>query len=867
MGCTSGRFACATRLRGSPLAALLIAASFVLAGLLSLCFAGQFDLWNNRITDQLFRWRHRLCGPQETSPHLIHVVLNDSSQQLLGLPAWDRTALGRTIRVLQNTNVRLIACDVLFRDPRSAEDDALLVQAASGPRPVVFPLVVIPERSPEPQELRFADREPPQVLKGSTVNPGVVQGGDPPAAVALAVPFAGLREAATALGHINVAPDRDGVSRRISLLYRRGDSYVPALPLRALLEYYEVADEDIEVRFGRHILLRQARVRNQLRRDVVIPIDRRGRTIVNFAGPWEASFLSFPVHKVLAAAEDRQAATHLYDLVDDALVVVSDVSTTTRDYGPGIFEAVYPMSGLHVNLMNSVLTGAPLHRQSLLVSASGALALAAAIWLAAALASGTRFPLACLGVYAVFFALQFWLFASRGGVPAMAVPTVGFVFAVCSVSGYRLLLLQKDRAAFLARLTASHKLEALNRELVGQKRQLEIANHKLQEMLIVAGCGRPGSTASPGEAAALQPPDAGPLQSSEAAAALQPPEAAALRVGNPEAFAEIITGSEAMHAVFCAIEAFAATPNPVLITGESGVGKELAARAIHRLSRREGRFVSVNVAGLDDTMFTDTLFGHARGAFTDAQSVRRGLAEEAEGGTLFLDEIGDLAVGSQIKLLRFIEEKEYRPLGSDRLRRSDARIIIATNADLRNKLQEGKFREDLFYRLTHHIDIPPLRERLEDLPLLMEHFVTSACKALGVRKPAIPAELAGLLRSYRFPGNVRELKNMIENAVARNSATLLPLSWFVDYIRAGTSHDVEGLHAPGADSEKPPWAEGFPTLKELERFVVAEALRRSGGNQNAAARLLGLSPSALSRRISKEGIKSSGRPAEAEGER
>jgi len=464
-------------------------------------------------------------------------------------------------------------------------------------------------------------------------------------------------------------------------------------------------------------------------------------------------------------------------------------------------------------------------------------------------------------------ALQFWLFAFRGGVPAMAVPTVGFVFALCSVSGHRLLLLQKDRAAFLARLAASKKLEALNRELVGQKRQLEIANHKLQEMLIVAGCGRPGSTASPAEAAAaLQPPDAGGPQSSEAAAVVQPPEAAALRVSNPDAFAEIVTGSEAIHAVFCAIEAFAGNRNPVLITGESGVGKELAAQAIHRLSRREGKFVSVNVAGLDDTMFTDTLFGHARGAFTDAQSVRRGLAEEAEGGTLFLDEIGDLSVGSQIKLLRFIEEREYRPLGADRLRRSDARIIIATNADLRNKLQEGKFREDLFYRLTHHIDIPPLRERLEDLPLLVEHFVTSACKALGVRKPAIPAELAGLLRSYRFPGNVRELKNMIENAVARNSATLLPLSWFVEYIRAGTLHDVEGLHAPGADSEKPPWTEGFPTLKELEKSVVAEALRRSGGNQNAAARLLGLSPSALSRRISKEGIKSSGRPAEAEGE-
>jgi DNA-binding NtrC family response regulator len=186
---------------------------------------------------------------------------------------------------------------------------------------------------------------------------------------------------------------------------------------------------------------------------------------------------------------------------------------------------------------------------------------------------------------------------------------------------------------------------------------------------------------------------------------------------------------------------FAEDGHPVLITGESGVAKELVARAIHRLSRREGKFVSENIAGLDDTLFTDTLFGHTRGAFTDAGIVRKGLVEEAGGSTLFLDEIGDLSIGSQVKLLRLIEEKEYRPLGIDEVKTADARIIIATNVDLEKKLEQGKFRQDLYFRLTHRLHMPPLRERLDDLPLLVDHFLHREAQARGAAKPAAPQDL------------------------------------------------------------------------------------------------------------------------------
>ena len=188
-----------------------------------------------------------------------------------------------------------------------------------------------------------------------------------------------------------------------------------------------------------------------------------------------------------------------------------------------------------------------------------------------------------------------------------------------------------------------------------------------------------------------------------------------------EAFAEIITQSRAMLAIFRYIEAIAPSPQPVLITGETGTGKELVARALHRLSARPGELVAVNVAGLDDTMFSDTLFGHTRGAFTGAERVRDGLITTTAEGTLFLDEIGDLTVASQVKLLRLLQDGTFYPLGADRPRQSRARIVCATNAEVTQQVSAGTFRKDLYYRLrTHHLHLPPLRARTGDLPLLVQ---------------------------------------------------------------------------------------------------------------------------------------------------
>lgn len=234
---------------------------------------------------------------------------------------------------------------------------------------------------------------------------------------------------------------------------------------------------------------------------------------------------------------------------------------------------------------------------------------------------------------------------------------------------------------------------------------------------------------------------------------------------HPEAFAPIVTCSKAMRSIFQYIEAIARSTQPVLITGESGVGKELVAKVIHDLSGRQGEFVPVNVAGLDDNIFADTLFGHKKGAFTGADKARQGLVENAKAGTLFLDEIGDLTAASQVKLLRLVQEREYLPIGSDVTRKTDARIIAATNVAPGSLSEPDRFRSDLYYRLrAHHVHIPPLRERREDLPLLVDHFLRQGCQ--GRKRPSVPAELLPMLSAYSFPGNVRELRFLILDALS-----------------------------------------------------------------------------------------------------
>ncbi|NVN97816.1 MAG: sigma-54-dependent Fis family transcriptional regulator [Geobacteraceae bacterium] len=316
---------------------------------------------------------------------------------------------------------------------------------------------------------------------------------------------------------------------------------------------------------------------------------------------------------------------------------------------------------------------------------------------------------------------------------------------------------------------------------------------------------------------------------------------------NPSAFSAIIFRNRRMKALLQYIEVVAPTRQPIMISGETGTGKELIARAIHDVSGCRGEFVAVNVAGLDDNMFSDTLFGHKKGAFTGAELAREGLIAKAAGGTLFLDEIGDLSETSQIKLLRLMQEKEYYQVGSDIVKKSDARILLASNKDLPEQIKQGKFRNDLYYRLrAHQVNIPPLRDRIDDLPILFEHFLECAVKTFSKPKPTVSLQQMTAFSHYDFPGNIRELEAIVFDAVARHQTgdiTIdIPGQW-----QSGEPSDQGVVVDPGNPFVK--IFGKFPTLEQVEGYMIEEAMKVTAGNQGMAAHMLGISRQTLNKRV------------------
>jgi two-component system response regulator PilR (NtrC family) len=305
-----------------------------------------------------------------------------------------------------------------------------------------------------------------------------------------------------------------------------------------------------------------------------------------------------------------------------------------------------------------------------------------------------------------------------------------------------------------------------------------------------------------------------------------------------EGFAGIIGRSRRMLDVFRLVETVCRTNSTVLLTGESGTGKELVARALHVLSlRREHPFVAVNCGALPESLLESELFGHLRGAFTGADSNKKGLIEVADHGTIFLDEIGDMSASMQVKLLRVLQERRYRRVGGTDEVTADIRVIAATNRDLSARVAEGRFREDLFYRLNViPIRLPALRERADDVPLIAEHFLAKFTREMGKPIHSFTADALERLKTYHWPGNVRELENVIERAVAL-AAT--------DRIQSETL----GLGAAPRTLTDGPVGGSFPAagfnleqhLQEVERTHVERALRQAGGVQVRAAELLGLS--------------------------
>ena len=311
-------------------------------------------------------------------------------------------------------------------------------------------------------------------------------------------------------------------------------------------------------------------------------------------------------------------------------------------------------------------------------------------------------------------------------------------------------------------------------------------------------------------------------------------------------FSNIIGRSEPMLEVFKLIETIAPTNSTVLVTGESGTGKELVARAIHFNSlRRDQPFVAVNCGALTETLLESELFGHMRGAFTGADSNKKGLVEVADKGTIFLDEIGEMSPLMQVKLLRVLQERKYRRVGGTDEMTADIRIIAATNRDLQTRVREGAFREDLFYRINViPVALPPLRQRREDIPLLAEHFLPRLSERMGKSIVGISAEAADLLAAYDWPGNVRELENALERAAALEPSPMILPASLPPHMAGQAAGALGTAGGDNGDDVLPVTGRRVDLeqhVKEIERDYIAQALKRAGGVKVKAAGLLGMS--------------------------
>ena len=315
----------------------------------------------------------------------------------------------------------------------------------------------------------------------------------------------------------------------------------------------------------------------------------------------------------------------------------------------------------------------------------------------------------------------------------------------------------------------------------------------------------------------------------------------------PGRLEDLVGDSSAMRNVFELVERVGDSESSVLVTGESGTGKELVARALHDCSRRrDGPFVAINCAAVPESLLESELFGHARGAFTDAKTARAGLFAQAGGGTLFLDEIGELPVGLQPKLLRALQERRVRPLGGEGEIAIDARIVAATNRDLESAVAERTFREDLYYRINViHVDLPPLRARGNDVLLLAQRFLQACSSAAGRCIRGISPAAADRLVSYTWPGNVRELQNCIERAVA--------LAQYDDLVVEDLPEKIRNYHhshviVAGQDPSE------LVSMEELERRYIQRVMQAVGGNKTLAARILGFDRTTLYRKLDRYGL-------------
>jgi adenylate cyclase len=424
------------------------------------------------------------------------VDLTDAQEESLDMKWGDRRVFARVVKVLRTAEAASIIFDIQFPDPGDAAGDAAFAAAVAEAGNVYLPTILYTR---ERAKLSGSTAGAAEVPAGLLWHPKVLRGGEPSTAVASTLSYAGLTAAAKGIAHINSEPDPDGIFRRMPLLWRYADGYVPGLALRAACDALQVDPSAITVSLGRNIRLPGARMRDGSVRDVVIPVDRHGRMIVDYAAPWGADYTSYPFTKLLEAETDPDVADTVIAELEGAHLVVADVTTKTSDYGPSPLEQDYPLCGLHLNTLNSILSDrflrAPEWWMSLLLN----LAFGALLWLAAWRLRPLAFSLSALGAWLVLTAGEFWLFAGAGVMPALAAPSVGLVIALVAVNAYSFLLSEREKLLMRTRMERYFAPRLMNKILKTSDRFMS-AEQKVITVLFsdIAGFTSWSTTQSPG---------------------------------------------------------------------------------------------------------------------------------------------------------------------------------------------------------------------------------------------------------------------------------------------------------------------------------------------------------------------------------
>jgi transcriptional regulator with PAS, ATPase and Fis domain/CHASE2 domain-containing sensor protein len=739
-----------------------ISLSFIFSDLFQVCEWKTMDL------------RYKIRGEIKTDSRLIMIDADDKSSKHYGRWPWKRDVHASMINILTELGAETVMYDVLFAYPTEASADDKLTLATKLARNIIFPVAInlgdkdhdIENRNNSSLLIHSINKLDSNSVNFKTLKDSIL-------------PLNSLLNVSHGLGHIASNRDGDGIIRRVPLLVSYHNRLLPSLAFNGILKYLKIPNSNVKIKDSSILLKDVLLSEGSDIIDINIPVDTRGQMLINYAGPWENTFKHATFASILN--EKNPEPNQKRESLQGKLVLVSNTNSG-HDIKTIPIEKDYPGAGIHANIINTILTQSFLRETKPIFNYVLVILLCIAT---SSLMKGRKYYIQAGKVFVLFitFILGSIILFNKGVVVNLFMPSISILLTSIISLVYKSNLEKGLSDSFQAeKQIVELKLQDISNSLKLKEGELSEIQSKLILLEESVSEGR-----ETGNIQSEKIEDLREMVNSlmidrkkllEKRTELEN-KVLDLRIhisfdkNMDEKFGPvrqecevngIKTSSPAMFEAFGMIKRVAATSSPVLLLGESGTGKELFARALHRMSSREKKFVAVNMGAIPEGLVESELFGSEKGGFTGSVS-RIGQIAQAEGGTVFLDEIGEVKKEIQVKLLRTIQEKEIQPIGGN-IYSVDVRFVSATNKDLDEEVREGNFREDLLYRLnTISITLPPLRERKEDIEILVRHFIEKYCAEYDKNIDGVSDKAMKSLFDYSWPGNIRELENVIQRGV------------------------------------------------------------------------------------------------------